>query len=414
MTCGEPLIEVLNVHPRRRRACGRLRSRMVPFFVGRQRELTRLKDALVRARAGTGGAVLVSGEAGIGKTSLAEELAKAAAWMEVPAVWGPAIEAAGAPPFWPWTQALRGLGDTARQPYLPDFGESDSARFRFFEAVGVALRGAAEPHGLLVVLDDLHWADAGSLRLLQVITSELPGSRVLLVGTYRPPSGDEAGPLAEYLPALLRERAVSRLTLEGLDAADTESLLLQLVGPDRDANLIRRVREHSDGNPLYLVEVAESMQADALRGRLTLSLVDITRKRFAGASAATLDVLRTAAVVGREFDIELLAAITGLEVAKLLDSLGEAISLSLVQQLDSVTYRFAHGLLREVLYEDLPVADRADQHLRVAAAIETLGDGRREALIYAWAHHLRNALPLGDQRHALDLTIRAGKAAERQ
>ena len=113
------------------------------------------------------------------------------------------------------------------------FGESDSARFRFFEAVGIALRGAAEPHGLLVVLDDLHWADAGSLRLLQVIASELSGSRVLLVGTYRPPSGDEGGPLAEYLPALLRERAVSRLTLEGLDAADTESLLLQLVGREQ-------------------------------------------------------------------------------------------------------------------------------------------------------------------------------------
>ncbi len=329
---------------------------MVPFFVGRQRELTRLKDALVRARAGMGGAVLISGEAGIGKTSLAEELAKAAAWMEVPAVWGPAIEAAGAPPFWPWTHALRGLGGAGLQADVPDFGESDSARFRFFEAVGVTLRLAAEPDGLLVVLDDLHWADAGSLRLLQVITSELPGSRVLLVGTYRPPS-----------------RA---------------------------------------GNPLYLVEIAESMQADAFRGPLTLSLVDITRKRFAGASVATLDVLRIAAVVGREFDVELLAAITGLEVAQLLDSLGEAISLRLVQQLDSVTYRFAHGLLREVLYEDLPATERANRHMRVAAAIETIGDGKPEALIYGWAHHLRNALPLGDQRHALDVTIRAGQAAD--
>src|ERR1700693_4599659 len=156
------------------------------------------------------------------------------------------------------------------------------------------------------------------------------------------------------------------------------------------------------------------MQADPFPGRLTLSLVDITRKRFAGASSDALDVLRMAAVVGREFNFDLLSAITGLEVAKLMDSLSEAISLRLVQQLDPVTYRFAHGLLREVLYEDLSATERATRHLRVAMAIESLGEGRREAIIYAWAHHLRNALPLGDQRYALEVTIRAGQAAERQ
>src|SRR5207245_7117919 len=114
------------------------------------------------------------------------------------------------------------------------------------------------------------------------------------------------------------------------------------------------------------------------------------------------------------FDINLLSAITGLELGKLLDSLDEVISLGLVQQLDLVIYCFAHGLLREVFYEDLTATERANRHMRVAAAIETLSDGKPEALIYGWAHHLRNALPLGDQRQALDVTIRAGQAAEWQ
>ena len=106
---------------------------MAAFFVGRRDELKRMNEMLVTARAGQGCAALVSGEAGIGKTSLAEELAKAAAWMGVRALWGPAIEAEGAPPFWPWRQALRGLIDLGERTQIPDIAESGSARFRFFE-----------------------------------------------------------------------------------------------------------------------------------------------------------------------------------------------------------------------------------------------------------------------------------------
>jgi len=270
------------------------------------------------------------------------------------------------------------------------------------------------PGGLLIVLDDLHWADAGSLRLLQVIASELPGSRILLLGTYRPPLPDERSLLAGDLPALLRERVVSRLTLEGLGADDTESLLLQLLGPSPEPELVHRVRDQSDGNPLYVVELAESLREGGSRLRLSLSLRDITRRRLDGASPAALETLRSAAVLGREFPLDLLAAITGKTPSDLLDSLGEAMSSRLVQALNSTTHRFSHGLLREVLYDDLPVAERARRHLLAADAIATLAPARRDALLYAWSHHLRQALPLGDQHRALEVTLRAASAAERQ
>ena len=387
---------------------------MMPFFVGRRDELRHLKDALSTARAGEGCAILVSGEPGIGKTSLAEELAKAAAWMGVPAVWGPSIEAEGAPPFWPWRQALRALPELDRHADLPDLAQPGIARFPIFEAVATALREAAMPGGLLIVLDDLHWADAGSLRLLQVIASELPGSRILLLGTYRPPLPNERSLLATELPALLRERAVSRLALEGLGADDTESLLLQLLGPSPEPELVHRVRDQSDGNPLYLVEVSESLREGGSRLRLSPSLRDITRRRLDGASTAALETLRSAAVLGREFSLDLLAAITGRPPSDLLESLEEAMSSRLVQALNSTTHRFSHGLLREVLYDDLPVAERARRHLLAADAIAALAPARRDALLHAWSHHLRQSLPFGDQHRALEVTLRAASAAERQ
>lgn len=387
---------------------------MAAFFVGRRDELKQLNEMLATARTGQGCAVLVSGEAGIGKTSMAEELAKAAAWMGVRALWGPAIEAEGAPPFWPWRQALRGLIDLGERTQVPDLAESGSARFRFFERVATVVCEAAEPHGLLVVLDDLHWADAGSLRLLQVIAAQLPGSRVMLLGTFRSPAPGEGGPLTDALPGLLRERAVTQLALRGLDAADTELLLLQLLGQSSEPELVRRARDQSDGNPLYLIELGESLRAGGFRGRLTLGLREITRRRLHGASESGLDMLGSAAVVGREFRLDLLSAVTGLGMAELLESLGEATSLHLVEEQSPMTWRFTHALLREVLYEDLSAAQRTRRHLKAAEVIGALGPSRRDSLMHAWAHHLRQALPLGDQRQTLDVTLRAASAAERQ
>src|SRR5262252_5534076 len=139
-------------------------------FVGRRDELARIREALSNARNGSGSIVLLAGEAGIGKTSLAQEISRAAAWLGTPAVWGPAIEAEGTPPYWCWRQALTALGRVVPAARVPDFAQLDSgvSPFVIFETVVEVLHRAAEPQGLIVVLDDLHWADTGSLRLLQV------------------------------------------------------------------------------------------------------------------------------------------------------------------------------------------------------------------------------------------------------
>src|SRR5215831_6960854 len=163
-------------------------------FVGRRDELARIREALSNARSGSGSIVLLAGEAGIGKTSLAQEVSRAAAWLGTPAVWGPAIEAEGTPPYWCWRQALVALNRvTSAEVRMPDFAQLDSgaSQFVFFEAVVDLLHRVAQSSGLLVVLDDLHWADTGTLRLLQVAAPQVPASRLLIVGTYRTPAQED-------------------------------------------------------------------------------------------------------------------------------------------------------------------------------------------------------------------------------
>ena len=398
------------------RAWGRLRSPMVPFFVGRQRELTWLKDALVSARAGEGGAVLVSGQAGIGKTSLAQELARTAAWLGTPAVWGPAVEGDVTPPYWPWRQLLGALARSAEGAEVPDFEQLDSVtgQFVFFERVVAVMRTAADPGGLLVVLDDLHWADIGSLRLLQVAAAQVPGSRVLIVGTYREPAPADDSALAQVLPALLRERAVTRIDLRGLDARDADLLLTKALDHPVRASVVQRLLEQTDGNPFYLVELAEDMRAAGQPARLPHSLNEMARRRLALVGERCRSTLGFAAVFGREFELRLLATATGEAPSDLLDRIAEGTSVGLIEELGPGQFRFAHALLREALYLDLSTAVRAAAHARVAAAIASLTPPQRAARIEALAHHLRHALPLGNSIDALAATIEAAESAEAQ
>lgn len=388
-----------------------------PVFVGRRREAAKLRAALSDARDGTGSVVLVAGEAGIGKTSLAEEVSRAAAWLGTPSVWGPAIEAEAAPPYWPWRQVLAGIVRIDACHQAPDPAallRGAASQFALSEAVVAALREAAEPAGLLVVLDDLHWADSSSLRLLQITASQVPASKLVILCTYRPPESGEASAIAVALPALLRERAVTRITLAGLDRADSEAVLSQALERPVNPILARSLFEQTDGNPFYLVELAEAIRTHNPNTQLPESLDRIARSRLGSVGAESRQVLGLAAVIGRDFDIDLLKLATDVSPTAVQGHVAEAAGAGLVNEIAAGHYRFAHALLREALYRDLPPSERIASHARIAEALRATPESSPESGIEARSHHLRNGLPLVDADVALEATVAAAEAAYAQ
>jgi predicted ATPase len=233
-------------------------------FVGREPELADLERRLVDSRTVGGAVVFCEGDAGMGKTALAAELARRAREQGFRVAWGACLEGEGSTAYRPWVQLVSTLGRTADDLITPA-ADDNASRFRLFADVVEVLRGAGAESGLLVVLDDLHWADVASLRLLQVVASEVASCRLLVLGLYR---GADAYPLAEVaalLPAILRERTASLLTLRGLRRTDVEQLVAEL--PERPTeDIVRAVHERAEGNPLFVLELLMLMAKLARSG----------------------------------------------------------------------------------------------------------------------------------------------------
>src|SRR5262249_21806686 len=248
------------------------------LFVGREAELGRLGHALDRAVAHDGRLVLLVGEPGIGKTRIARELASRAGALGVTVRWGRCQETEGAPPYWPWVQALRARGRTAPQAepdgeantalaaLLGDRGpgsavtpgpEATHARFQLFETVAAALRRLSAEAPLLVLLDDLHWADATSLLLLRFVATELADARVLLLGTYRDVEMRH-GAGAAVLPELAS--VGERIFLRGLAQPHVARLLAARTGRVLPDGVVATVHQASDGNPFFVEELARTLE----------------------------------------------------------------------------------------------------------------------------------------------------------
>jgi len=370
-----------------------------PPFAGRRRELDELQQLRLRAAAGEGALCLLSGDPGIGKTRLAEELTAAEPGAAL-VLWGRCVDSPAAPPYLPWLQALRELrrgtgadhfaalaGDglpslLQAMPELADptaatrstaqrrSQDAEQSRFALFETVAATLRAAATELPLLIVLDDLHWADEPSLQLLAWLVAELPRTPVLPLATYR-----DAGLPAEHALRRLEQDAprgaVARLRLGGLDTPDLATLV-HASGMDAGADVAARLHDHTGGNPFFTIETLRLLAADPESRSWTAavpdSVADVLGRRLATLSAGCLAMLEAAAVAG-DFSLDLLQSATAEPRARLLDHVDEAVAAGLV--VDHHGARdFAHGLVRETVLRGVSRARAARLHGEVAAALE--------------------------------------------
>jgi DNA-binding CsgD family transcriptional regulator len=420
-------------------------------FVGRVGELAALTADLDAAVGGRGGVVLVVGEPGIGKTRLAEELAARATGRGAVVLWGRCWEGAGAPSFWPWVQVVRGYvqvqaGDPASLRHDLGAGAADiaqlvpavhdcipglptpppldpeAARFRLFDSLAGFLRAAAARRPLLLVLDDLHWADVPSLALLRFMSRELEGAGPLVLGSYRHTEVDQGHPLLAAVADLTRGQH-RWLLLGGLGQRDVAGFVALVAGTEPSAELVAEVYRQTDGNPFFVTEVVRLLAsqgrldpaargAAVLEGGLPEGVRAVVAERLSRLSGDCRRILEIAAVVGRDFELRVLQPASGLDAEQLLMLLEEAEAARLVGAVpgELSRWRFAHALVREVLYEGLLAARRVRLHGLVGEALEAIYAADPVPHLAELAHHLAEAAPGSEKMaaRAVQLATLAG------
>ncbi|WP_092536756.1 BTAD domain-containing putative transcriptional regulator [Amycolatopsis arida] len=378
-----------------------------PPLVGRAGELARLAEAATNAATrGRLRLALVSGEAGAGKTALAEAVTTRLAARGWTTAWGGNPD--GAPAAWPWTRLLTTLAGAGHGPAPPPArpGAADPvlARFHWHRAVAGYLARVARHAPLLLVLDDLHRAGEETLALLTSVVADPVAEPVLVVATYR--TTDVPGALTAFLGRVARAEP-TRIHLGGLGPAEVPELVRATLGRDVDGDTARTIGQRSGGNPFFVRELARLLDSE---GPGALSSVppgvrDLVRHRVTTLPEPVRRVLRRAAVIGIEVDVDVLVALTG-ERPPVLDLLERAVARGFLVELAAGRFRFAHELIRDTLYHDLSRSRRARWHAAVAEAIERLRPGDVESL----AQHY---LLAGDPTTAEPAARHARAAAER-
>jgi class 3 adenylate cyclase/tetratricopeptide (TPR) repeat protein len=398
--------------------------------VGRDADLRALQEQLDRAESGSGGLVLVSGEPGVGKTRLVEELADHAATRGFAVGWGSCHEDAGAPTLWPWLRALRELAVasptdpgalghrwpvvadalpelvTTEKPEPPPALEPAAARFRLLDSLDALLGVVASSRPALVVLDDLHWADATSLDLLALVAAGLRDRPLLVVGTYRDVEVGRGHPLAAALAELARQPRVTRHALRGISAGAVAELVAELGLPD----VADDVFERTDGNPFFVTELVRLIQDGAV-DRVPEGVRDVIGRRVDRLSPDAGEVLAVGAVIGRDVDVSLLSACVDLDQGGVIDAVDDALAAGLLTErgVRPGHVRFVHALIREVLLDELSSLRRIGLHRRIAAALRA--SNSRPGTVTQLAHHLLEAAPAGDVGAAVDAAMAAADGA---
>ena len=376
--------------------------------MGRDSESTALRAWLGEAGAGHGRTVLVGGEAGIGKTRLVAELATMAEEAGARVLWGRTTELDGAPPYWPWLQVLEPLG--AREALDAAAGaDPEAERFARFETVAQTLITTAGQRPLVILLDDVHQADAASLRLLGHVAARAGTAPVMLVATHRSSAGDQTEGFATVLDDLGRRPTTRRLELTGLDAGAVGALL-----DDAGEDVVARVHAVSGGNPLLVGELARHLGAGGDLATVPRSVRDGVRARLDRLSPWCAEVVRTGAVIGRTFPAGLVATATGRPAIACLEAVDEALAAGLVEAAGRPgEFRFVHALVRDAVEATLSVAELPEAHRVIAEAIEAY-EGTGDDHVADLARHWDAASALGQRDRAAAWCERAAVVADRQ
>jgi eukaryotic-like serine/threonine-protein kinase len=421
-------------------------------LVGRARELGEARDLWRRALDRRGHCLLVSGEPGAGKTRLARELLIQGALDGAIVMTGGCYEYEAATPYLPLVEAFRRwvrdteddeklrqlLGDNAPQiaklapdvearlgpfpdrPQLPPQEE----RLLFFDAVVQVLRELSTKRGLLLYIDDLHWADGGTLWLLSHLLRNLKEERVLVAASYRETELDRSHPLSKSLVDWNRERLTTRIALRRFALEETRAQLGALLGEETSLEFAAAVHKETEGNPFFVEEVLKSLieqgavrraEGKWTRDEITELSIPQSMKAAIGSrldrvSPECNEVLRAAAVVGKIFDFEKLVVAAGDRGEEaLLDALDEASAAQLIVAERNDTFTFTHDKIREVLYEEMNPVRRRRLHMRTAEGLERLRN-RMPVPAESLAHHYIQG---GDHRRGLIFAREAAGEAER-
>ncbi len=400
---------------------------------------------------GRGRLFLTVGEPGMGKTRLADELARESRAAGARVLWGRAWERGGAPPYWPWVQIIRacvrgisedlmpsvtaaGMGHLIQlvpelAKHFPDVAppagsETEQARFLLFDAITSFLIDAAAAGPLVIILDDLHAADLPSLTLLEFMAPEVRQAAILILGTFRDVETRQRPRVSELLGEVGREGQT--FALQGLSSDEVGRYIAETQGSAPDPGVVEAVHHATGGNPLYVREISrllasEGVQPGPAAGRPRIpipeTLRQTIRRRLEPLSERARQAISAAsATTNLQFALLPIERVSELSREEVLAAMGECVSEGIVAAVpdDPGRYRFSHALVRDTIYDDLPAPERVNLHRALARTLEEQAGGDPSSNLTELAYHFFQAAPLGEVDNAIDYAVRAADQAGSQ
>jgi len=394
--------------------------------------------------------VVLAGEAGVGKTRLLSEIAQIAGRSGVKVLWSQLSEDPAVPPYFSWRLALRSCVQQSTKSELAadagsaapiiatiapeitdfldvkphhDYSDSPAARFQLFDAITRFLLRAAARQPLILMFDNLQAADRSSLALLEYFSYQVAGNPIAVVGTFRDSDLTRTHPLRESLNKLSRSAGFTRVSLEGLSQAEVAELLQLHIGYRPPATFVDEVQQRSDGNPLFVAEIAammltrdphEFLTRNGFHFKVPGSLSNVIADRLDELPTRTTELLRVASVIGRNFDLVALAGLVNRNVESVRRSLEAAESSGFVRSVIRDNYSFTHALFREVLYGENSNIVRRALHKKAGEQMQARHEKDIGTHVAKLAYHFVEAAQVGEEDTAITYCLQAAEMASKQ